>query len=66
MCKKKIDYELEDSQNPSSYLYNKVFNSFKAWTLNEDSKIQLQMQVPTLYDNSNPLRIQPSQFASIP
>ena len=58
--------DFEESKNQSFNLYNKVLNSFKAWTLNEDSNIQLQIQAPTLYDNSNPLRIQPSQFSSIP
>ena len=58
--------EFEDSKNPSSNLYNKVFNSFKASTLNEDSNIQLQIQAPTLYDDSNHLGIQPSHFYSIP
>ena len=52
--------EFEDSKNPSSNLYNKVFNSFKASTLNEYSNIQLQIQSPTLHDDSNPLWIQPS------
>ena len=56
----------EDSKIPSSNLYNKAFNSFKASTLNEYSNIQLQIQAPTLYDDSNPLGMQPSQFASIP
>ena len=52
--------EFEDSKNPSSNLYNKVFNSFKALTLDEYSNIQLQIQAPTLYDDSNRRGIQPS------